>query len=95
MYIFNLHAFLKCSFVFITAILSQNPPADCQNIIDDYSKGKLLMYEYKIQINRCMNKAKSDAGKWFDWQMIDSLLMDRYTCIWWYNGFSNLSYTQV
>ncbi|XP_058964646.2 uncharacterized protein [Pocillopora verrucosa] len=42
-------------------ILSQNPPADCQNIIDDYSKGKLLMYEYKIQINRCMNKAKSDA----------------------------------
>ncbi|RMX51209.1 hypothetical protein pdam_00004119 [Pocillopora damicornis] len=43
------------------AILSQNPPADCQNIIDDYSKGKLLMYEYKIQINRCMNKAKSDA----------------------------------
>ncbi|XP_058964647.2 triadin-like isoform X3 [Pocillopora verrucosa] len=45
------------------AILSQNPPADCQNIIDDYSKGKLLMYEYKIQINRCMNKAKSDAAK--------------------------------
>lgn len=39
------------------------------------------MYEYKIQINRCMNKAKSDAGKWFDGQMIDSLLMDRYTCI--------------
>ncbi|XP_022798655.1 uncharacterized protein LOC111336759 isoform X2 [Stylophora pistillata] len=42
-------------------ILSQNPPADCQNIIDDYSKGKLLMYEYKIQINRCMKKAKGDA----------------------------------
>ena len=45
-----------------TAILLKNPPADCQNIIDDYSNGKLLMYEYKIQMTRCMKKAKDDAG---------------------------------
>lgn len=34
------------------------------------------MYEYKIQINRCMNKAKSDAGKWFDWQTDDWQFID-------------------
>ena len=45
-----------------TAILLKSPPADCQNIIDDYSNGKLLMYEYKIQMSRCMKKAKDDAG---------------------------------
>lgn len=34
------------------------------------------MYEYKIQINRCMNKAKSDAGKWFDWLTVDWQFID-------------------
>jgi len=44
-------------------ILLKSPPSDCQNIIDDYSNGKLLMYEYKIQMSRCMKKAKDDAAK--------------------------------
>ena len=45
-----------------TAILAQGTPSDCQSIVEDYSKGKLLMYEYKIQMKRCMNKAK-EGGK--------------------------------
>lgn len=49
-------------FASLTATLLNGPPADCQNIIDDYSNGKLLMYEYKIQMARCMKKAKGDAG---------------------------------
>ena len=49
-------------FVSSTAILLKSPPSDCQNIINDYSDGKLLMYEYKIQMSRCMKKAKEDAG---------------------------------
>ena len=48
----------------MTAILLKSPPSDCQNIINDYSDGKLLMYEYKIQMSRCMKKAKEDAGNW-------------------------------
>ena len=49
------------AFLFI-AILAQGTPSDCQSIVEDYSKGKLLMYEYKIQMKRCMNKAK-EGGK--------------------------------
>ncbi|XP_073235106.1 uncharacterized protein [Porites lutea] len=44
------------------AILAQGTPSDCQSIVEDYSKGKLLMYEYKIQMKRCMNKAKEGAS---------------------------------
>ncbi|XP_074618001.1 uncharacterized protein LOC141877048 isoform X1 [Acropora palmata] len=43
------------------AVLRQNPPADCQKIIDDYSNGKILMYEYKIQMGRCLKKVKDGA----------------------------------
>lgn len=52
------------SFIFLisTAVLRQNPPADCQKIVDDYSNGKILMYEYKIQMGRCLKKVK-DGGK--------------------------------
>lgn len=44
-------------------ILAQGTPSDCQSIVEDYSKGKLLMYEYKIQMKRCMNKAKEGEKK--------------------------------
>ncbi|XP_067055462.1 glutamic acid-rich protein-like isoform X1 [Acropora muricata] len=43
------------------AVLRQNPPADCQKIVDDYSNGKILMYEYKIQMGRCLKKVKDGA----------------------------------
>lgn len=63
-----------------TAILLKNPPADCQNIIDDYSNGKLLMYEYKIQMARCMKKTKDDAGNWISlvarWLTVHWLIED-------------------
>jgi len=45
------------------AVLRQNPPADCQKIIDDYSNGKILMYEYKIQMGRCLKKVKDGDKK--------------------------------
>ncbi|XP_068683558.1 uncharacterized protein [Montipora foliosa] len=40
------------------AVLLQNTPADCQKIVEEYSNGKILMYEYKIQMGRCLKKAK-------------------------------------
>ena len=64
----------------MTATLLKSPPSDCQNIIDDYSNGKILMYEYKIQMARCMKKTKDDAGKAVSLAgspMIDSYLIDR------------------
>lgn len=64
-------------FASTTATLLKNPPSDCQNIVDDYSNGKLLMYEYKIQMARCMKKSKDDAGKsyWLEswWFTIEGL----------------------
>ncbi|XP_020632387.1 B-cell linker protein-like isoform X2 [Orbicella faveolata] len=55
-------------------ILLKSPPSDCQNIIDDYSNGKLLMYEYKIQMSRCMKKAKDDAEGTSDADVKSALL---------------------
>ena len=48
--------------LFSTATLLKNPPADCQKIVDEYSDGKILMYEYKIQMGRCLKKAKEGGN---------------------------------
>ncbi|XP_068683573.1 uncharacterized protein [Montipora foliosa] len=45
------------------AVLLQNTPADCQKIVEEYSNGKILMYEYKIQMGRCLKKAKEGDKK--------------------------------
>ena len=68
-------------------------PDDCNEIIEDYTNGRIIMAEYQVKMGRCL-RAKGGKGGvlWYKWRIrTDERRKYTYTCT--YTYVNTLKYT--